>query len=65
LRGAWTVDGAAILTPAATGALSRVASIARTNGVTLADGVLNATNGVYFVPPGSANRYWLLLEAVE
>ena len=31
-----------------------------TNGTTVQDGVLNGTNGVYFVPSGSTNRYWIL-----
>lgn len=31
-----------------------------TNGTFMADGVLNGTNGFFFVPPGSTNRYWIL-----
>jgi hypothetical protein len=31
-----------------------------TNGTTMGDGVLNGTNGVWFSPAGSTNRYWQL-----
>lgn len=35
-------------------------SMTLTNSTAFADGVLNGTNGVYFVPAGSTNRYWIL-----
>lgn len=35
-------------------------SFTMTNGTAQADGVLNGTNGVYFVFAGSTNRYWIL-----
>jgi hypothetical protein len=31
-----------------------------TNATTLQPGALNGTNGLYFVPPSSTNRYWIL-----
>lgn len=31
-----------------------------TNRTTMGDGLLNGTNGVYFSPAGSTNRYWIL-----
>lgn len=35
-------------------------SVTLTNGSAFCDGVLNTTNGLFFIPSGSTNRYWIL-----
>ena len=42
------------------GSLTVAGALTLTNATGVFDGVLNGTNGLYFVPLGSTNRYWIL-----
>lgn len=65
LRGNWTgpfAQTSVIATQVFSAAQIPAHTLTLTNGTIIADGVINGSNSVWMIPPGSTNRYFIPLE---